>query len=333
MAAFLSLLMVIGLVPMAVFAFMPQEGQTAYSFEGDEYKGADGLPYALGPRHYILYDSQGNVRVDYSDGVDAYKKYMVRDADGGERQVYCIESGVPFGADGSSYTSQNSTNSNYFQMLPYSAQYGIMLTSVYGWQPGKQVPVQGCNEDDYMIATQALMWEYQQQIRTSPTDLHANAYGVEADAILQMVSGRPARKCYDWMLAQMARHTTIPSFAAARRNQAVTHTLKYDAGLKKYVLMLEDTNHTLSDLKFDDGNGITVSREGSRYTFSSDRVIENPVMLTAQKDIPEISNNMLIWGCGGAQTMMCGAEDPVTFYVKINTETNGTGHIKKNIGG
>ncbi len=329
MAAFLSLLMVIGLVPMAVFAFMPQEGQTAYSFEGDEYKGADGLPYALGPRHYILYDSQGNVRVDYSDGVDAYKKYMVRDADGGERQVYCIESGVPFGADGSSYTSQNSTNSNYFQMLPYSAQYGIMLTSVYGWQPGKQVPVQGCNEDDYMIATQALMWEYQQQIRTSPTDLHANAYGVEADAILQMVSGRPARKCYDWMLAQMARHTTIPSFAAARRNQAVTHTLKYDAGLKKYVLMLEDTNHTLSDLKFDDGNGITVSREGSRYTFSSDRVIENPVMLTAQKDIPEISNNMLIWGCGGAQTMMCGAEDPVTFYVKINTETNGTGHIKK----
>ena len=106
LAAFLSLLMVIGLVPMAVFAFMPQEGQTAYSFEGDEYKGADGLPYALGPRHYILYDSQGNVRVDYSDGVDAYKKYMVRDADGGERQVYCIESGVPFGADGSSYTSQ-----------------------------------------------------------------------------------------------------------------------------------------------------------------------------------------------------------------------------------
>lgn len=38
---------------------------------------------------------------------------------------------------------------------------------------------------------------------------------------------------------------------------------------------------------------------------------------------------MLIWGRVGYQTMMCGAKDPVVFYVKLNTETFGTGHIKK----
>ncbi len=329
MAVLLSLLAVIGVVPMAVFAFTPQEGQTVYSFRGSDYRGSDGQLYTMGARNYILYDSEGNIRVDYTEGGDPYGRLMVRNDNGEEHQVYCIESGIPFGPDGTGYTSTNGTNSGYFQMLPYQTQYGLMLTSVYGWQPGKQIPVAGCNEDDYMSATQALLWEYQQQIRTSPTDLHTNAYGVEANAFLQMIDGRPARKCYDWMLAQMAKHTTIPSFAANRSSQATVHTLKYDADLKKYTLTLEDTNHTLSDLKFNGGSGITVSRSGNKYVFTSDRMIENAVTITTQKDIPAVRNDMLIWGAGGFQTMMCGAEDPVVFYIKFNTEVSGTGHIKK----
>ena len=329
LAVLLSLLMVIGLVPMATFAFTPQEGQTVYSLRGSMYTGSDGQLYRLGTRHYILYDSEGNISVGHVEGGDPYGRLLVRNDAGEEHQVYCIESGIPFGPDGTGYTSANGTNSSYFQMLPYSAQYGIMLTSVYGWQPGKPIPVAGCNEDDYMIATQVMLWEYQQQIRTSPTDLHTNAYGVEANAFLQMIDGRPARKCYDWMLAQMAKHTTIPSFAANRSSQATVHTLKYDANLKKYTLTMEDTNHTLNDLKFNGGSGITVSRSGNKYTFTSDRMIENTVTITTQKDIPAVRNDMLIWGAGGFQTMMCGAEDPVVFYIKFNTEVSGTGHIKK----
>ena len=329
LAVLLSLWTVVGFVPTAVFAFTPQEGQTVYSHRGAEYRGSDGQPYLLGDRHYILYDGAGNVRVEYAIGGDTYGKLMVRNDAGDEHQVFCIESGIPFGPDGTGYTSQNGTNSAYFQMLPYSAQYGIMLTSVYGWQPGKAVPVAGCNEDDYMIATQAMLWEYQQQIRTSPLELQTNAYGVEAFAFLQMIDGRPAKKCYDWMLAQMARHTTIPSFASNRSSQAMVHTLKYDSVSRKYTLMIEDTNNTLNDLKFNNGSGITVARDGNKYTFTSNQIIKNPVTITAQKDIPQVKDDMLIWGAGGYQTMMCGAEDPVKFYIKFNTETSGTGHIKK----
>ena len=329
LAVFLSFLTVIGIIPMAAFAFTPQEGQMAYSYEGAEYRGSDGQPYLMGARHYILYDSAGNVRVEYSEGGYSYGKLMVRNDAGEEHQVYCIESGVPYGPDGTNCISYNGTNSSYFQMLPYPAQYGIMLTSVYGWQPGKKIPVAGCNEDDYMVATQILLWEYQQQIRTSPSDLHDNVHGVEARAFLQTIEGRPARKCYDWMLAQMAKHTAIPSFASNRISQAAIHTLKYDGASGKYTLTLEDANHTLDDLKFNNGSGISVARDGNRYTFTSDRMIGEPVTLTTLKDIPQVRGDMLIWGAGGYQTRMCGAEDPVVFYMKLKTETSGTGHIEK----
>ena len=38
---------------------------------------------------------------------------------------------------------------------------------------------------------------------------------------------------------------------------------------------------------------------------------------------------MLIWGRPGYQTMMTGASDPVSFFVKIKTETYGIAKIVK----
>lgn len=256
------------------------------------------------------------------------KKYMI--SDGSEaRQVYCIESGIAYGTSDNGYTSQSGKNSAYFQNLPYAAQYGIMLTSVYGWQPGKGSPVPGTNEDDYAIATQILMWEYQQQLRTSPQDLHASPAGIRGDNYLRTIDGRPAKQCYDWILAQMAQHATIPSFASDRSGSAQVHTLKYNPETKKYSLTLTDTNNTMADLKFSGGSGISVSRSGNKYTFTSSRMITSAETLTVQKNVPGVGNDMLIWGRVGFQTMLCGADDPVVFYVKIDTETYGTGHIKK----
>ena len=58
-------------------------------------------------------------------------------------------------------------------------------------------------------------------------------------------------------------------------------------------------------------------------------MIESAVSITAQKSIPNIDGNILIWGYPGKQTMMSGAEDPVVFYLKVKTETTGVGHIVK----
>ena len=133
------------------------------------------------------------------------------------------------------------------------------------------------------MATQILLWEYQQQLRTSPQDLHTNPAGIRADNYLRTIQGRPAEQCYNWILGQMSQHTTIPSFASNKSSSAQVHTLKYDTATKKYSLTLTDTNNTMADLKFSSSNGITVSRSGNKYTFTSSKMITSPVSISVQK--------------------------------------------------
>ena len=244
----------------------------------------------------------------------------------GTHQVYCVESGIDFNT-GNSYVSQNGKNSSYFRKLPTEAQFGVMMALMYGWHEGKSSPVAGTNTDDYAFATQTIIWEYQQQLRTSPSDLHS-ANGIDADTYRYSLKSRPAEKCYDWILSQMANHYTIPSFAARNQNKADTYTLKYNPDRQNYSLTLTDTNNTLANLSLS-ASGIKVSRSGNQYTFTSDNMITSPITVSAQKAVNLDCDEMLIWGCVGKQTMVSGASDPVYFYFKIDTETYGTGLIKK----
>ena len=326
-AALLCAVMCIMSLPLSAFAFTAEEGKTVDAYYGDRYFGSDGDYYYSPESHqYIAYDENGNTSLHSASGVHRRTKLMIKDSSG-SRQIMCIESGIDYNAGGT-YSSVNGKNSSYFQNLPTTAQYGIMLTSVYGWRPGTTAPISGTNEDDFSMATQTILWEYQQQLRTSPTTLKANSYGVPADTYYQCIKGRPAEKCYDWLLTQMQSHATIPSFASNKSSSATTYTLKYNQAADNYSLTLTDTNNTLSDIKFS-ASGITVSRNGNKYTFTSNKMIETAVSVTAQKNVPGIDGNFLIWGYPGKQTMMSGAEDPVVFYLKIKTETTGVGHIVK----
>ena len=326
LSAALCLLMVMAALPMSAFAWTSEEGVNCTSSFGDHYVGSDGSYYrSRDTMTVIIYDSDGNISTKtYASGT-AKSKYLMTDSSG-THQVYCVESGVDFNS-GNSYVSKNGNNSSYFRNLPMDAQFGIMMALMYGWHEGKSSPVAGTNTDDYAFATQTIIWEYQQQLRTSPSDLHS-ANGIAADMYYSTIQGRPAEKCYNWILAQMANHYTIPSFASRSQSGAATHTLKYNPDTKAYSLTLVDTNNTLADLKFS-ASGIKVTRNGNSYTFTSDKMITSPVTVTAQKNVNLDCDDMLIWGCIGKQTMVSGASDPVYFYFKIDTETYGTGHIKK----
>lgn len=326
-AAILCAVMCIAALPFSAFAFTAEEGKTVNAYYGAKYIGSDGEKYhSPATYQYITYDSGGNVSLHSKKAGGARSKLMIKDSSGA-RQVLCIESGVDYNANGT-YTSESGKNNSYFQNLPAAVQYGLMLTSAYGWHPGKTAPVSGTNEDDFAIATQVILWEYQQQLRTSPTTLTANSYGIPADTYYKGIKDRPAEKCYDWLLSQMKSHATVPSFASHRSGSAEVYTLKYNQAADNYSLTLTDTNNTLADIKFS-ASGITVSRSGNQYTFTSKKMIESAVGITAQKSIPNIDGNILIWGYPGKQTMMSGAEDPVVFYLKVKTETTGIGHIVK----
>ncbi|NLB91371.1 MAG: Cys-Gln thioester bond-forming surface protein, partial [Clostridiales bacterium] len=226
LAAVISLLMLFAIMPMSAFAWTSEEGTTCTSSFGSYYVGSDGsYYYGKKDANVLLYDANGNTSTSIYGYGSPGIKYLLTNSNG-THQVYCVESGVDF-YTGSNYLSKNGTNSSYFQNLPMEAQFGIMMALMYGWYEGKTSPVAGTNIDDYAYATQQIIWEYQQQIRTSPSSLVSN-HGIAADTYYSTLKGRPAEKCYDWILSQMANHYTIPSFAARSISAAPTHTLKYD---------------------------------------------------------------------------------------------------------
>lgn len=326
LAAVLCLVMAVMALPMSAFAWTSEEGVSCTSSFGEYYVGSDGGYYRSKSSYsFIVYDSDGNTSVRTISAGNAKRKYLMTDSNG-THQVYCVESGIDFNT-GNSYVSKNGKNSSYFRKLPTDAQFGVMMALMYGWHDGKSSPVTGTNTDDYAFATQTIIWEYQQQLRTSPSDLHS-ANGIDADTYRYSLKGRPAEKCYDWILSQMASHYTIPSFAARNQNKADTYTLKYNSDKQNYSLTLTDTNNTLANLSLS-ASGIKVSRSGNQYTFTSDKRITSPITVSAQKAVNLDCDEMLIWGCVGKQTMVSGASDPVYFYFKIDTETYGTGLIKK----
>ena len=326
LAAILCLVMAVMALPMSAFAWTSEEGVSCTSSFGDYYVGSDGGYYRSKSSYsFIVYDSDGNTSVRTISAGNAKRKYLMTDSSG-THQVYCVESGIDFNT-GNSYVSKNGKNSSYFRKLPTEAQFGVMMALMYGWHEGKSSPVAGTNTDDYAFATQTIIWEYQQQLRTNPSDLHS-ANGIDADTYCYSLKGRPAGKCYDWILSQMASHYTIPSFAARNQNKADTYTLKYNPDKQNYSLTLTDTNNTLANLSLS-ASGIKVSRSGNQYTFTSDKMITSPITVSTQKAVKLDCDEMLIWGCVGKQTMVSGASDPVYFYFKIDTETYGTGLIKK----
>ncbi len=325
-AGFLCAVLTLGIVPMSAFAWTGESGQSCTSYYGERYVGSDGEYYRSKPQTTaIFYNNDGSTYVRTYNSGNAKSKYYMQDGSG-NHQVYCIESGVDFGT-GYGYQSQNGENSRYFQNLPATAQYGIMLTLLYGWHEGMTSPVAGTNTDDYAFATQTILWEYQQQIRLSPTKVQ-EANGISSDMYSWSLKGRPAEKCYNWILEQMQHHATVPSFASNQKNSAQTYTLKYNPEKKNYSLTLTDSNNTLENIKVSDSR-IAVTRSGNQYTFTSNTMIENPVSIIAQKSIPKTTDKMLIWGSAGKQTMCSGADDPVYFYFNIKTETTGVGHIIK----
>ena len=309
-------------------AFAASVGQKASSWLGDQYVGSDGRHYyAPAPYTYLVYNSDGTMDVRTSSGGSAYRHYMLTDSGGVSHHVYCVESGIAYNTSDNTYTSESGTNSNYLNLLPSEARRGITLTTIYGWKPGASLPVSGINEDDYKMATQIILWEYQQQLRSDPYSRHGNGQA-NADQYFSVIAGRPAEKAYNWILSQVASHSTVPSFTSTKKSEAPELELKWDTEKKVYTLTVTDTNNLKIDLETLKGSGVSVTRSGNKYTFTSKNMIMDPVAFEFRKDIP-VANDMLIWGRPGYQTMMTGASDPVSFFVKIKTETYGTAKIVK----
>ena len=322
-AVLFSLLFLITLFPISAFAW-PVDGSPASSWYGDSVIGSDGAGYYTpAPWSYMRYNGDGTTSYGSWKGGQIYQHFVLADASSVSRWVYCVEGGVNFDSSAGGY----SPGSGYMNLLPQSAQYGIMIASLYGWQPGAALPIGGINENDWYMATQVIIWEYQQQLRSDPHSRHDNG-PVGANQFYGILAGRPAEQAYNWILGQIARHSTLPSFTGSSAGSAPVHELKWDTVDKVYRLTLTDTNTLNIDFEKLSGGGITVSRSGNQYIFTSTKMIMTPETYRYRKNVPT-AGGILIWGRSGYQTMMTGAEDPVSFYANFKTETYGWANLIK----
>lgn len=207
LSALLTVLMIVAMLPTTAFAWSVEEGTKCTSTYGDHYVGSDGeMFYSKPTTTAIFYNDDGSFYVKtYSPGNAKYK-YMMIDGNGNQHHVYCIEGGVSFDYS-DTYNSTSGKNSKYFQNLPITAQYGIMMALMYGYHEGMTSPIPGTNNDDFAFATQCIIWEYQQQLRTSPTSIASNN-GIDADMYNHTIKGRPAEQCYQNKLDDIKNSNT-----------------------------------------------------------------------------------------------------------------------------
>ena len=75
------------------------------------------------------------------------------------------------------------------------------------------LPVSGINEDDYKMAIQIILWEYQQQLRSDPYSRHGNG---RASADQYYSVSAPRKKAYNWILEAGGFPIHGPSFTSSR---------------------------------------------------------------------------------------------------------------------
>lgn len=305
------------------------------------YLGSDGngpYRYARDVAKRIIYAEDGTVSYIESEvattGFDAVEqKYQVTDSDGNKGVAYCVEAGKPFKAG--DVTAQRAVFEDYFRHIPHSCRDGIILALLYGYDGENAVPVEGCNSDDYRFATQVIIWEFQQQLRTSYTTktIKANNWGVPADEFSCMLKGRPAEKCYNWIIDQIVTNTTYPSFSCRRYAQAQSdptycYTMKYDPVTKKYSITLNDTRGVKAEILKSNNNSVSISKNGNNYTFSTSKTLDGLVLMLQHSEVSTDSEGCLIW-TSDAQTLITGKYDPFPFYFRLQTENKGTVKITK----
>ena len=195
-------------------------------------------------------------------------------------------------------------------------------------------PVANTNLDDFSFATQIISWEIQQGLRTGygKSDLAVNSKipNTPKTAYYDQLKGRPAEKCYEYILNKMKAYSIVPSFTVTNKAKAPTHTMEYNSSTKKYSITLPDNNKSNMPASAFNIPGVTVTKSGYDYTFSTTSKISGTKACTYKAN-RTTGKQLVVWKSSGgdSQTMADGIDDPVRFYANFKTSDLGTAQIKK----
>ena len=325
-----SIMMLVAL-PIQTLAAEWGKGDTVYAAMIGDFVGSDGKTYADKYNYdYIYYKSDGSIG-KATRYASTHAKLGVS-KNGIIQPAICIEAGVAYNT-GSSYVGEGNNNT-YLRNLPRDIQQMLKYVLLCGFNSDtKSSPVANTNLDDFWFATQAVSWEIQQDLRTGygKSDLAVNSIipNTPKTAYYDQLKGRPAEKCYEYILGKMKSYSLIPSFTRDTKSNAQTHVLRYNSTTKKYSVTLTDNNNSGMPASAFNISGVTVTKSGNKYTFSTTIKISGTKACTYKANRTS-GDQLVIWKSGnGSQTMAAGIDDPVQFYANFKTSDLGTAQIKK----
>ena len=327
---FLAAVMTLVALPIQTLASEWGIGNNVYAAMLGNYIGSDGGTYGDKRNYtYIYYKADGDVAT--ATRVKSNHAKLGVSKNGVTQQALCIEAGVSY-STGSSYVGKD-TSDRYMQNLPPDISKSLKYALLCGFNSDvKKSPVANTNLDDFSFATQIIVWEIQQQLRTgyNKGDLKANQWGTPATVYYEQLKGRPAEKCYEYILNKMKAYSIVPSFTNEMKSKAPTHTMKYNSSTKKYSITLPDNNKSNMPASAFNIPGVTVTKSGYDYTFSTTSKISGTKACTYKAN-RTTGKQLVVWKSNGgdSQTMADGIDDPVRFYANFKTSDLGTAQIKK----
>ena len=329
---FLAAVITLVALPIQTLASEWGVGNNVYAAMLGNYIGSDGKTYADKYNYdYIYYKSDGSVGVA-TRYASTHAKLGVS-KNGVTQQAICIEAGVSY-STGSSYVGKD-TSDRYMQNLPPNVSIRLKFALLCGFNSDvKKSPVANTNLDDFSFATQIISWEIQQGLRTGygKSDLAVNSKipNTPKTAYYDQLKGRPAEKCYEYILNKMKAYSIVPSFTDTNKAYAPTHTMEYNSSTKKYSITLPDNNKSNMPASAFNIPGVTVTKSGYDYTFSTTSKISGTKACTYKAN-RTTGKQLVVWKSSGgdSQTMADGIDDPVRFYANFKTSNLGTAQIKK----
>lgn len=329
----LAICMTVSLFPAAAFAAWEHGDKGSADFT-KILVGKDGKQYYINEDvKTVFYNSNGTKKVKAGNGRSKVRwRYLkISDkTDGTAKYGYCIEFGANF-ADTANYKAYDSSkDKTLFQNLPADVQKIVSAALCYGRNGSRKVPVAGANDADYYFATQVLIWEAQQGLRTIATKdgrpngtKLAKAHSMPAKHMYNFLKGRPAEKCYNWLLKKVNDHLKVHSFASQSKAEAPVYDMQYDRASGGWSVTLTDTNNKSSGIK-SSVPGVMVTRNGNQYTFKSQAPITAPVFLTGKNTLDggSSSGKILVWNCttnSAYQSMIMGSADQFSMYLGLQT--------------
>ena len=259
---FLAAVMTLVALPIHTLASEWGVGDNVYAAMLGNYIGSDGGTYG-DKRNYtfIYYKADGDVAT--ATRVKSNHAKLGVSKNGVTQQAICIEAGVSY-STGSSYVGKASSD-DYMLMLPTKARRDLKIALLCGFNSTvTKSPIANTNLDDFSFATQIIVWEIQQQLRTgyNKGDLKANKWGTPKDVYYEQLKGRPAEKCYEYILNKMKAFSLFPSFTSADKTSIPVHTMEYNSSTKKYSITLPDNNKSNMPASAFNISGVTVTKSG-----------------------------------------------------------------------